>query len=72
MEPFRILTPEGHLLAEPPLGLDETRRLFAAMVTARTYAASVLTVFVAATFSGLVVRRMLDRLDLVAVLKTRE
>jgi pyruvate dehydrogenase E1 component alpha subunit len=37
MEPFRILTPEGGLLDDPPIGVDETRRLFAAMVTARTY-----------------------------------
>ena len=37
MEPFRILTPEGRLLGEAPLGTDETRRLFAAMVTARTF-----------------------------------
>jgi putative ABC transport system permease protein len=45
---------------------------FPLVVTARTYAASALTVAVAAVFSGLVVRRKLDRLDLVAVLKTRE
>ncbi len=37
MEPVRILAPDGHLLGDPPIGLDETRRLFAAMVTARTY-----------------------------------
>jgi pyruvate dehydrogenase E1 component alpha subunit len=37
MEPFRILTPEGELLSDPPLDLAGTRRLFAAMVTARTY-----------------------------------
>lgn len=37
MEPVRILSPEGALLADPPIDLEETRRLFAAMVTARTY-----------------------------------
>jgi putative ABC transport system permease protein len=37
-----------------------------------TYGFSVLVVLLAAIFSGLVVRRRLDQLDLVAVLKTRE
>jgi putative ABC transport system permease protein len=45
---------------------------FPLVVSARTYAFSALTVIVAAMVSGLVVRRRLDRLDLVAVLKTRE
>jgi putative ABC transport system permease protein len=42
------------------------------MVTRRTYAWSALVVLVASTISGLIVRRNLDRLDLVAVLKQRE
>ena len=45
---------------------------FPLVISSRTYAFSVLTVIVAAAVSGLVVRRKLDRLDLVAVLKTRE
>jgi putative ABC transport system permease protein len=42
------------------------------IVTARTYAVSLLTTLVTATASALIVRRGLDRLDLIAVLKTRE
>jgi putative ABC transport system permease protein len=38
----------------------------------RTIGVSVLMVLVSAVISGLVVRRQLDRLDLIAVLKTRE
>ena len=41
-------------------------------VSAATVAWSFLIVVVAAIASGLVVRRRLDRLDLVGVLKTRE
>jgi putative ABC transport system permease protein len=41
-------------------------------ITAPTVAWSFLTIITAAFVSGLVVRRKLDRLDLVAVLKTRE
>ncbi len=37
MEPLRILDSEGRLLGDPPIDLDETRRLFGAMVSARTY-----------------------------------
>jgi len=33
----QILTPDGQLLGEPPFGLDETRRLYRAMVAARFY-----------------------------------
>jgi len=43
-----------------------------AIVTARTYAFAATTTIVAALASALVVRRKLDHLDLVAVLKTRE
>lgn len=42
------------------------------MVLPRTYAFACLTTLVAAILSGLLVRRRIDRLDLVAVLKTRE
>lgn len=45
---------------------------FPLIISGRTYAAACLVIVSAAVFSGLVVRRMLDRLDLVAVLKTRE
>jgi putative ABC transport system permease protein len=38
----------------------------------RTYTFGALVVIVAALASGLIVRRRLDRLDLVAVLKTKE
>jgi putative ABC transport system permease protein len=42
------------------------------IVTAKTYAVSTLTTVVTAVASALIVRRRLDRLDLIAVLKTRE
>jgi putative ABC transport system permease protein len=43
-----------------------------AVIGARTYAAAVIVVVAAAAASALVVRRQIDRLDLVAVLKTRD
>jgi putative ABC transport system permease protein len=42
------------------------------VVSGRTYAFAIAVIVAAAAASGLVVRRRLDRLDLVAVLKTRE
>ena len=45
---------------------------FPLVVSARTFALAGLTVAVASALSGLVVRRALDRLDLIGVLKTRE
>ena len=42
------------------------------IVTTRTFAVAAITVLTAAAVSGLIVRRRLDRLDLVAVLKTKE
>jgi putative ABC transport system permease protein len=42
------------------------------VVSPRTYALAFLTIVVAASLSGLVVRRRIDRMDLVSVLKTRE
>jgi pyruvate dehydrogenase E1 component alpha subunit len=37
MEAFRLLDPEGRLQGDPPLGIDDVRRLFAAMLEARAY-----------------------------------
>jgi len=45
---------------------------FPLAVSPRTYAFAVLVVLVSSAVSGLLVRRQLDRLDLVGVLKTRE
>jgi putative ABC transport system permease protein len=45
---------------------------FPLVVSTRTFAYAATAVMVAATLSGLAVRRQLDHLDLVAVLKTRE
>jgi putative ABC transport system permease protein len=42
------------------------------VIAPATYGRAVLTVIIAAVVSGLVVRRQLDRLDLIAVLKTRD
>ncbi len=42
------------------------------VIEVSTYGYAIATVAVAAAISGLLVRRRLDRLDLVAVLKTRE
>ena len=42
------------------------------VIEPRTYAFAVIVVLISAVFSGLVVRRKLDHLDLVAVLKSRE
>ena len=36
-EPQQVLTPDGDLSGEAPLGLDEVRRLYRAMVAARLY-----------------------------------
>jgi putative ABC transport system permease protein len=63
----------GHGLAKAVVAsVDSEVFRIPMVVTARTLAWSALTVIVAAIVSGLVVRRRLDRLDLVAVLKTRE
>jgi putative ABC transport system permease protein len=42
------------------------------VIEPRTYAAAAIVVLVAAAASALIVRRQIDRLDLVAVLKTRD
>lgn len=52
--------------------IDQENYGLPAFVSARTYAFSALVTVVAAALSALVVRRRLDHLDLVAVLKTRE
>ncbi len=52
--------------------LDTELYRFPLVITVRTYAFAAAAVLVAATLSGLAVRRRLDHLDLVAVLKTRE
>ncbi len=52
--------------------LDTELYRFPLVISVRTYAFAATAVAVAATLSGLAVRRRLDHLDLVAVLKTRE
>jgi putative ABC transport system permease protein len=52
--------------------LDNEMYRIPLVLSASTAAWSALTVLVAAALSGLAVRRRLDRLDLIAVLKTRE
>jgi putative ABC transport system permease protein len=42
------------------------------IISRRTYAFAVVAIVVATLISGLIVRRRLDRLDLIEVLKTRE
>jgi putative ABC transport system permease protein len=51
---------------------EAERHRFPTVVAASTYAIATIVVLVAATGAGLAIRRRLDRLDLVAVLKTRE
>jgi putative ABC transport system permease protein len=43
-----------------------------AIVTRSTFAFATVVILLAATGSGWIVRRRLDRMDLIAVLKTRE
>jgi putative ABC transport system permease protein len=52
--------------------LQSDQFLFPAVIRAQTYAWAALCVLAAATASALVVRRHVDRLDMVAALKTRE
>lgn len=72
-----VATPLGLVLGRALAGLtaaiydNELFRL-PVVVASRTYALATLTVLAASLVSGLVVRRRLDHLDLVAVLKTRE
>jgi putative ABC transport system permease protein len=63
----------GYLLGELIMtGFNNELYRLSFTVTPATVSWSFLIVIAAAFFSGLVVRRRLDRLDLVAVLKTRE
>jgi putative ABC transport system permease protein len=72
-----VAVPLGLLLGHGLAGVvvaalqTETQR-FPMVVAPSTYAFAVTTVAVAAILSGLVVRRRIDELDLVAVLKTRD
>ncbi|MCC6750583.1 MAG: ABC transporter permease [Deltaproteobacteria bacterium] len=52
--------------------VDPEQYRFPTVISARTYAFAVAVVIGAGVVSALLVRRMLDQLDLVAVLKTRE
>jgi putative ABC transport system permease protein len=72
-----IAVPAGLLLgyglaALVVVAFDTELYRFPLVILPRTYAFAAATTIVAAVVSGLVVRRRLDRLDLVAVLKTRE
>jgi putative ABC transport system permease protein len=63
----------GFLMAKGILAAVENELYrFPFVITFQSLARSGLAVATAAAISGLVVRRRLDRLDLVAVLKTRE
>ena len=65
--------PLGRLFAEVVfLGVDAEQMRMPITISLHTYAYSVTVVVVAAAASALFVRRQLDRLDLVGVLKTRE
>jgi len=52
--------------------VDPEQYRFPLVISARTYVFSIVVVLVAAVASALVVRRRVDRLDLIGVLKTRE
>ncbi len=63
----------GHALVQLVTGLLRTDAfLFPVVIRAPTYAWAALVVLAAALASALVVRRRIDRLDMVAALKTRE
>jgi putative ABC transport system permease protein len=63
----------GYLLAGWAVSAFETELYrFPLIIDSSTYGFAAATVLVAAVVSGLIVRRRLDRLDLVAVLKSRE
>jgi putative ABC transport system permease protein len=63
----------GFLMAKGILAAVESEVYrFPFVITWQNAARSALAVAAAAAFSGLVVRRRLDRLDLIAVLKVRE
>ena len=63
----------GWLLTHSIIGLIRTDQfLFPVVIQQGTYAISALAVVASGIASALVVRRRIDRLDLVAALKTRE
>mgnify|MGYP003374401305 CR=1 FL=1 len=72
-----LAIPVGWLLgyalsAAVVVGLTTETYRIPLVISGRTYALAAAITLVAAVASGLIVRRRLDRLDLVAVLKTRE
>jgi len=69
--PLGMLAGEGlvHLIAGL---LKSDQFLFPVVIRARTHALAALAVLLAAAASALIVRRRIDRLDMVAALKTRE
>ena len=63
----------GWVLTHSIIGLIRTDQfLFPVVILPRTYAISALAVVIAGAASAFVVRRRIDRLDMVAALKTRE
>jgi putative ABC transport system permease protein len=63
----------GRWLTSLVIGVVHPERYrFPLVLSPRTYATAVLVVVAASALSALLVRRRLDRLDLIAVLKTRE
>jgi putative ABC transport system permease protein len=63
----------GWALTHSIVGLMRSDQfLFPVVIQPRTYAWSAICVVAAGVASALVVRRRIDRLDMVAVLKTRE
>jgi len=63
----------GYLLAAfLVMGLDTEQYRIPLIIHLDTYAFAAMVVILATIFSGLVVRRRIDRLDLIGVLKTRE
>jgi putative ABC transport system permease protein len=65
--------PVGYLLSYfATLALDTETHRFPLVVSRATFAYAALTMLVATTVSALVVRGMIDKLDLIAVLKVKE
>jgi putative ABC transport system permease protein len=69
--PLGLLIGYGFAAAIIPLTESEMFRI-PLVVSADTYALAAMTIVMATIMSAMVVRRRLDRLDLVEVLKTRE
>jgi putative ABC transport system permease protein len=62
----------GTIASEALLAVDPENFRMPAVISPATYAFAALVTIAAALVSGLLVRRKLDRLDLIGVLKTRE